>query len=92
MWENSTLDVPHEAQVIYEMYNAVRKNAEDNNPSNWKSLDPSSAKARSERLGEDGKEPLTQYQSIGAMSGSRFQQPPGGTSGEQGGASKSAQR
>lgn len=77
-WENSTLDVAHEAEVIYEMYNAVRKNAEDNNPSNWKSLDPSSASARASRLGEKGKERLTQYQSIGAMSESRLQQPPGG--------------
>jgi hypothetical protein len=66
--EDSKLDVEREAKIIYDMYNEVRKNAEDNIPSNWKSLDTSKAKADAIKL-EKGKESQTKYQSIGETGG-----------------------
>lgn len=64
MAEDSTLDVEAEARIIYDMYNQVRKNAENNVPSNWKSLDTSQAQADAAKA-EKGKKSQTQYQSIG---------------------------
>lgn len=64
MAEDSTLDVEAEARIIYDMYNQVRKNAENNVPSNWKSLDTSKAQAEAAKA-EKGKRAQTQYNSIG---------------------------
>ena len=64
MAEDSTLDVEAEARIIYDMYNEVRKNAENNVPSNWKSLDTSKAQAEAAKT-EKGKRTQTQYNSIG---------------------------
>ena len=69
--EDSTVDVEAEARIIYDMYNEVRKNAENNVPSNWKSLDTSKAQADAAKA-EKGKRGQTQYNSIGDGS------PPGG--------------
>lgn len=62
--EDSTLDVETEARIIYDMYNEVRKNAENNVPSNWKSLDTSKAQADAAKA-EKGKRTQTRYKSIG---------------------------
>lgn len=70
--EDSTVDVEAEAKIIYDMYNKVRKNAEDNVSGNWKALDPTEAKEEATKL-EKGKG-STKYQSIGEGSGSP---PPG---------------
>ena len=62
--EDSTVDAEQEARIIYDMYNEVRKNAENNVPSNWKSLDTSKAQADAAKM-EKGKKSQTQYKSIG---------------------------
>jgi hypothetical protein len=61
------VDVEEEAGIIYDMYNQVRKNAEDNVPSNWKSLDTTQAKEDAQKL-ERKKKAQTKYRSIGNSS------------------------
>lgn len=73
--EDPTVDVEAEARIIYDMYNDVRKNAEDNVSGNWKSLDTSKAKENATKM-EKGKNATTKYQSIGDQDNS----PPQGDS------------
>ena len=88
--EDSTVDVETEARIIYDMYNQVRKNAEDNAPNNWKSLDPGKAKDEATKA-ERGKGGQTTYQSIGGLGGSS---PSGGPvgAGDQDGAPSSGNK